>query len=421
MKLNFDKVVTRDHLTAVPWLFIGLSTLVYVSLPVGESGRMITVGLFDFAVVGLFCFALLRGQLPVIWPMTWAFVLVGGLLAYAGLMFVVSDTIQVAGLVRETIKYCVFVVLLAMCLSLLAGRVLGPLYFPPLLLIGAVVLFVWWLYISRILGGEVGGLVVNVYSNVALGLAVLMLQSVRTNFSGFVCCVILIYQVIVFAFCVWAGAVANAGVTLLLVSVTGLVWFKTNTTRRTFILSFCAVAFATIAAAGIVYVTYYDATRSPTGLVRSGIVIRLALWLKAFDLMHTTSSLGIGPGQFGLFNFSELELVRSLPAGLFQAFGFHHADLPGPYFGDMKIRYVHNTFGAMLVEWGLVGIGLSIALLVLVVNTARRLWAPAAFGYVLYALPTLLLNDGIGFRMHILILSVGAFAWLTSRTQDRVP
>ena len=75
----------------------------------------------------------------------------------------------------------------------------------------------------------------------------------------------------------------------------------------------------------------------------------------------------------------------------------------------------------MLVEWGLVGIGLSIALLVLVVNTARRLWAPAAFGYVLYALPTLLLNDGIGFRMHILILSVGAFAWLTSRTQDRVP
>ena len=52
-------------------------------------------------------------------------------------MFVVSDTIQVAGLVRETIKYCVFVVLLAMCLSLLAGRVLGPLYFPPLLLIGA--------------------------------------------------------------------------------------------------------------------------------------------------------------------------------------------------------------------------------------------------------------------------------------------
>ena len=177
--------------------------------------------------------------------------------------------------------------------------------------------------------------------------------------------------------CVWAGAVANAGVTLLLVSVTGLVWFKTNTTRRTFILSFCAVAFATIAAAGIVYVTYYDATRSPTGLVRSGIVIRLALWLKAFDLMHTTSSLGIGPGQFGLFNFSELELVRSLPAGLFQAFGFHHADL-GPVFRRYENPIRSNTFGAMLVEWGLVGIGLSIALLVLVVSTAvmgaRGVW-----------------------------------------------
>ena len=80
MKLNFDKVVTRDHLTAVPWLFIGLSTLVYVSLPVGASGRMITVGLFDFAVVGLFALPYCAA-LPVIWPMSWAFVLVGGLLA----------------------------------------------------------------------------------------------------------------------------------------------------------------------------------------------------------------------------------------------------------------------------------------------------------------------------------------------------
>ena len=85
-----------------------------------------------------------------------------------------------------------------------------------------------------------------------------------------------------------------------------------------------------------------------------------------------------------------------------------------PAFGWIPIRFAHNTFLSMILEWGITSFVL-IALLIISIIGAMRVPTPAvAICYGIYLVPTLLLHDGLGFRANYLLLGFGVMAFIAA-------
>ena len=135
--------------------------------------------------------------------------------------------------------------------------------------------------------------------------------------------------------------------------------------------------------------------------------------LTAIQMLPAHLPLGIGPGQFGALGLTEKDLAHALPPALLTWLGFDLVYDPNNVaFGHVPIKYLHNTFVAMILEWGVLGVAFSALLVLLVWKTIRSLSPLAASCYAVYLFPTLLLHDGLGFRVHSLILGIGVAAWL---------
>ena len=99
-------------------------------------------------------------------------------------------------------------------------------------------------------------------------------------------------------------------------------------------------------------------------------------------------------------------------------FGFGHAlGVQTRAFGANS--FISTAFFAMIVEWGVLGVVLSLLLSVRFGRPSEPFlrWQQLLTSYVV---PTLLLNDGLGFRMHYLLLGIGLGAWLKAGLNARV-
>ena len=79
----------------------------------------------------------------------------------------------------------------------------------------------------------------------------------------------------------------------------------------------------------------------------------------------------IGPGQFGNIGIAKIQLANTLPPEFLRLLDIEFEAIREEgrvYFGHIQIRFVHNAFPAMLLEWGLVGAALMCLLTYLIIN-----------------------------------------------------
>ena len=185
---------------------------------------------------------------------------------------------------------------------------------------------------------------------------------------------------------------------LLILLVTGMA-LSLDTVRRSFVY-FAILFVGGVGVASILLIwntMLLDAFVSQFGQQRNHI--RLALWKEAGSLISHFPR-GIGPGQFGLdcgsSNFGPRSATDSDRLGL---------DPSKLEFGYIPMRFVHNTFLSMLLEWGIASIFL-ITLLFIDQKSDDGLELDPSNVLRIYLVPTLLLHDSLGFRANYLILGL---------------
>ncbi len=398
-----------------------ISSLLYIPLQLGPSGRVLSLSVFDLVIVGLAAWLILTARVqrsPLVYLSAVLFLLIP---LYAWVVYANAGPIDATGLIRETVKYLGFVVGVAVCsltisntrLEAIARGLIGGL--------GFVIVVGWLLGATWSIDTQALPLFVKGYSNIAIAFGVLAIHLLDTKMSRRVWVGLIVYQVFVLALAVGLGAFAMSAAAYFILLFTVFAASRRQVEGSLVYRS----AFVALVLLGLIGAITFLASgvfgRLETIHLKGGIAVRLSLWLTALQSLPDYFPLGMGPGQFGNQGFTESKLVYSLPESVVNWFGFGQALGPQTRaFGEVPIHYFHNTFIAMIVEWGVLGMILSVLLVCAIWKTFRALSPLAAVAYVAYVVPTLLLNDGLGFRMHYLLLGIGLAIWLKERLRARV-
>ncbi len=416
-----------DHReTIIVSVAIVLGALLYLPIPVGSGGRVLSLSAFDIVMLGLFLWLLYRRRFgrSVVECAAMLTALVVGL--YVSAFWLFGPELEGTGLIRETAKYLGFIFGVIVCGFTV--RFTNVLDLSPLLavLLGVLILVTWLLMVCAYFSvTHTAGfdemhkyqLLINAYSNVAICLAIAALYCFRNRMTPRVWLGITLYEAGVLILTGLAGSISmslTSGIVLALSLYaasrgSGDVgrFFRWALIFFLLLVFFASAFFFWVGAIG----------RLETVHLRGSIAVRLGLWMQALELVREHFPFGIGPGQFGSFHLTESELVYSLPREVQNWFGFDaEKNWSTRAFGSVPIRYFHNTFLALVVELGVVGFSLTVLLLILTWRSIKILTFPASACYVAYAIPTLMLNDGLGFRINYLILGIGISAWLSANS-----
>lgn len=389
------------------WAALVLGLMIYIPIRLGDSDRIISLSLFDCALVVICAWQLWRNKI------NWHFFLLIplGVIAVLGAtsfaVYSFGDSIQLAGLMRETIKYIGFVAGVSICALLFRAKTLSLPKTPFLVGFAVCFLLVWAIQIPSPARTPV---VVNGYSNIALGFAIIALHLARDRMTRNMWLGFVIYLLVVLLLSAWVRATGTsiAAAIFLIVIVFAAGWDRSCESAVLKILPYLLIVGFAVALFAIFVTDQHNAFDRRH--LHESLAVRISLWFTAFDLTRESFPLGIGPGQFGTLGLVEKGLLASMPANLLTSLGIDEYELR--WVGKMPLRFVHNTFLAMVLEWGLVGILLACALVFLIWKTFRTLWLPAGLCYITYIVPTLLLSDGLGFRVQYIIFGL-ATAYLS--------
>jgi len=398
------------------WMLVVAGLFLNVTLTLGDSGRVLLLSVFDVVLVLLFGRQVYRFGLGWQSGFVWPLLLVLLIVAAAGAAFYFGEDIKIAGVLRETIKYLGFVVGVTICGLLFRVGTLPPPPLSAMIILGATSLLLWFLQRVYFLPPDKTYLAVNSYSNACLGLSVLALFLVRDRMTRSVLMGIAFYQACVFVGCVLvkSNAMSVAAGLIFLVTIAkalALGWGEKYLARATYALALCL-------AGGFVYVLFNPHLLEVflSESFRQGAVIRLGLWIESGKLIFANFPFGIGPGQFGELGLREFEMWVNLNSEVLKWLGLEPLWMIG---GILPMRFVHNTFLAMFVEWGAVAIPFLILFGAVIWQVLKSGPFAASLCFLLYVLPTLMLHDGLGFRANYLILGLGVMVFFQSRTNAR--
>ena len=218
--------------------------------------------------------------------------------------------------------------------------------------LGVVSLLMWFLQRVYFLPPDKSYLAVNSYSNACLGLSVLAVYLLRDRLTSRVLWGVAVYQACVLVGCILVKTTAMSVAALLILLVTMGMALSLYTVRRNFlyfaILFAGGAGLASILPSGMRLLDAFVSTN-----FGQGIAVRLALWKEAGSLMIVHFPRGIGPGQFGELGLREFELWSTLSDETLTMLGLDPSKLA---FGWIPMRFVHNTFLSMLLEWGIASI-----------------------------------------------------------------
>ena len=378
-------VARRD---GIAWLLLLLSLPIHGRVLLGASGRELGVSLFDAVFWGVFLWRWREGKIAVDRRVMLAAALVVGLVLLHSLLSWWQRPVELAALLRETVKYAAFPVYVAAAALMLGEERLPG---PPLVLVALSAVLISLGVLAYVAGGvplitlayRYGALERGVYANIVAGLLVLTIYSAETNawMRGRWFTV----EVVALVAVATALQLYNKGMMLVTVSLAVLPlaapWLSRH--RRAGALLALAAGLIVAAAATLMAFDVLRLGIDYKGTFAASVGVRHDLWLKAAHLIAASFPWGIGLGQFG---------AASPP--IVDPFG-------------MPQLFVHDTPLAMIAELGALGAALAAMLACVIFAAARAFPLLTALAFTLYSLETFFLNDGLGYRMAFLLIGLG--------------
>lgn len=378
-------VARRD---GIAWLLLLLSLPIHGRVPLGGSGRELGVSLFDAVFWGVFLWRWREGKIAFDRRVVLAAALVVAMVLLHSLLSWWLRPVELASLLRETVKYAAFPVYVGAAALMLSERCLPG---PPLLLVALSAMLISLGVLAYVAGGvplvtlafRHGALERGVYANIVAGLLVLTIYAAETNawMRGRWFTVEAVALVAVAT----ALQLYNKGMMLVTVSLTVLPLAAPWLRRHWRAGALLALAGGLIVAAAATLVAF-DVLRlgiDYEGTFAASVGVRHDLWLKAAHLIAASFPWGTGLGQFG-----------AAPPPIVDPFG-------------MPQLFVHDTPLAMTAEMGALGAALAGMLACVIFAAARAFPVLTALAFTLYTLETFLLNDGLGYRVAFLLLGLG--------------
>jgi O-antigen ligase/polysaccharide polymerase Wzy-like membrane protein len=383
--LSSQRMAWRD---GIAWLLLLLSLPLHGRAPLGGSGRELGVSLFDAVFWAVFFWRWREGKIAFDRRVMLAAAIVVTMVLFHSLLSWWLRPLELASLLRETVKYAAFPVYVGAAAMMLGARGLpGPP--PPLIALSAMLISLGVLiYVADgvplvTLAFRHAALERGVYANIVAGLLVLTLYAAETNewMRGRW----FIAEVVALVAVVTALQLYNKGMMVVTASIAVLPLAARWLRRYPRAGAILALASSLVLSAAVTLLAFdvlhlgidYEGTFAASAGVRHD------LWLKAAHLIGASFPWGIGLGQFG-----------AAPPPIIDPFG-------------MPQLFAHNTPLAMIAELGALGAALAAALALAVFRAARAFPLLTAIAFLLYALETFLLNDGLGYRTAFLLLGLG--------------
>ena len=366
------------------WLLILLGAFVHI--PLSLPGVKTQIAAFDFILPIIAIWAYCTGRLmpPSRRSLIIATVVLTTLVAHSLGVYILKTDVQLAWLIKETLKSVVLVVEFNILLAL-ASRQLLPL--PSFRLCGLILVFalvVVGLLAFRMLETEPFFFARTVYSLALAGLLFLLaadevwLQSRQRQL------LIAGAGMLVAAVAVLSLSKGIAGIALAMVAwvLFGGAINRHSTQRATTV--FWALSLAVIAGIGAAKLagSSFDLLQRMDSVERS-ISVRLDLWSLSFSAFFDHFPWGLGLGQFWEVVVTDINLARE------------------------GHRYVHNSFFSLIAELGLLGMVFAVGLFGVLV-AAMRGWPPMLqplFALLIFA--PLMIHDAHSIRMLMLVAALG--------------
>jgi hypothetical protein len=372
----------------IAWLLLLLSLPLHGRILLGGSGRELGISLFDAVFWGVFFWRWRGGKITLERRVVLAAALLVALVLLHSLLSLWLKQVELASLLRETIKYAAFPVYVGAA-TLMLGE--GKLPRPPLLLVAACTGVISLGVLVYVAGGvplirlafRYGALERGVYANIVAGLLVLTLYAAETSATTrgrwlVVDAVALV--AIATALQLYNKGIMVVATTTAVLSLAAplLIRYRRAGALVGLLCGLIIAAVATLLAFDVLHlgVNY-------KGTFAASIGVRRDLWAKAAELIAASFPWGIGLGQFGV-----------APPPIVDPFG-------------MPQLFAHDTPLAMIAELGVLGAVLATALILAIYAAARAFPLLTALSFTLYCLETFLLNDGLGYRVSFVLLGVG--------------
>ena len=376
---------------SIIWSVILLGAFIHI--PLSLPGVNTQIAAFDFILPTIAAWAFYTGRLmlPSRRRLIIAGAILGTLMAHSLCIYILKTNVQLAWLLKETLKSVVLVVEFNILLAL-ASRLLMPL--PSFRFCGSILIFaiiVIGLLAFQMLETEPFFFARTVYSLALAGLLFLIAVDEVWLQSRHRQLIIAGAGMLVTAVAVLSLSKGIAGISLAMVAwivVGGLTkrYFSTRATTVFLVLSLIVIA--GVGAAKLVG-SSFDLLQRMDSVERS-ISVRLGLWSLSFNAFFHHFPWGLGLGQFWEVVVTDINLARE------------------------GHRYVHNSFFSLIVELGLLGLVFAIGLFSVLV-AAMRGWPPMLRPlFVLLIFAPLMIHDAHSVRMLMLVTALGLARFLTN-------
>ena len=370
------------------WVLFAGCTVIFFQVHLGPARFGINLSPFDLVVPVVVGWCLLRGR--VAWPHRSVWLVAIGLLAVSGVHTLVSfgvyDSVSQLWLVQGFLKLAAFITLVSLVVVLLRAEELRH---PPFAAI--VVVFVaagLYLVIVRLLmvSGSIGTFIplTNLMSGL-VGMLFLLVVSAYQDGRSTRRLLVGLASVVTLAIAIMFSNKGFALVAVGFLAATMFTWRGARLERSTYgwRLAIALLVVLSAATAVVAVLQQFDLMPATTDTIGRSLSIRATLWSHAISIGNTAFPLGIGAGQI------------ATTAGSI------------PILATEGHEIAHSTALTWFAEFGLLGLLLVGGVVVLIWRAAIGWPGALRLTFLLYLAVPLILHDGHGVRMVMLILALG--------------